>query len=168
MRVWDVHTGKLGHTLTGHTEEIECLRVCGDTIALSGSWDHSLRIWDTLAGICTHTLLRHSEGVLYTVLYVSMLSQPTKLSNLASVNPHLYGVVFMLCCRVVFFLLFCAVVSCCEGEWNAGEGKGRVVSGGGDGLVKLWDLRDGREILSMAGHTAEVVCVCACVLHLVH
>ena len=35
----------------------------------------------------------------------------------------------------------------------------RAVSGGGDGLVKLWDLQDGRELLSMAGHTAEVVCV---------
>lgn len=34
----------------------------------------------------------------------------------------------------------------------------RVVSGGGDSLVKLWDLQDGRELLSMAGHTAEVVC----------
>ena len=33
----------------------------------------------------------------------------------------------------------------------------RAVSGGGDGRVKLWDLQDGRELLSMAGHTAEVV-----------
>ena len=54
------------------------------------------------------------------------------------------------------------VVSCCEGEWAMREGgmrRRRAVSGGGDGLVKLWDLQDGRELLSMAGHTAEVVCV---------
>ena len=52
-------------------------------------------------------------------------------------------------------------MSCCEGEIRE-EGEGerrrrRVVSGGGDSLVKLWDLHDGRELLSMAGHTAEVV-----------
>ena len=37
------------------------------------------------------------------------------------------------------------------------EGGRRVVSGGGDSLVKLWDIKAGRELLSMAGHTAEVV-----------
>lgn len=61
VRVWDVHMGKLKHTLTGHTEEVECLRVCGE-MALSGSWDHSLRVWDTTSGLCRHTLLRHTEG----------------------------------------------------------------------------------------------------------
>ena len=66
VRVWDVHTGKLRHTLTGHTEEVEVLRLCGDG-ALSGSWDHSLRVWDTLTGICTHTLLSHTEGIHLTV-----------------------------------------------------------------------------------------------------
>ena len=50
------------------------------------------------------------------------------------------------------------MVSCCEGVWEGEEeGGGRVVSGGGDGLVKLWDIREGREILSMTGHCAEVV-----------
>ena len=55
--------------------------------------------------------------------------------------------------------VMCAVVmSCCEGVWEGEGGRGgRVVSGGGDGLVKLWDIQDGREILSMAGHSAEVV-----------
>lgn len=52
-----------------------------------------------------------------------------------------------------------SVVSCCEGMWEGDEKKsgGKVVSGGGDGLVKLWDIQDGKEVLSMAGHTAEVV-----------
>ena len=55
------------------------------------------------------------------------------------------------------------VVSCCEGVWEGGEESGgRVVSGGGEGLVKLWDVHEGRELLSMAGHSAEVVSLIAC------
>lgn len=40
-----------------------------------------------------------------------------------------------------------------------------VVSGGGDSVVKLWDIHSGREVASMTGHTAEVVsseAVCTC------
>ena len=60
--------------------------------------------------------------------------------------------------RITTAVCLYAVVSCCEGVWEGGEeGGGRVVSGGGDGLVKLWDIREGREILSMTGHCAEVV-----------
>lgn len=57
------------------------------------------------------------------------------------------------------------VVSCCEVVWGGEDERGvggKVVSGGGDGLVKLWDLQDGREVLSMAGHTAEVVRTLLC------
>ena len=63
----------------------------------------------------------------------------------------------LLCVR---FLCVSTVVSCCEGVQGGEDEKGvggKVVSGGGDGLVKFWDLQDGREVLSMAGHTAEVV-----------
>jgi len=34
---------------------------------------------------------------------------------------------------------------------------GRVVSGGGDGHVKLWDLQTGQLITSFLGHEQEVV-----------
>ena len=54
--------------------------------------------------------------------------------------------------------VFAIVVSCCECAWEGGEeAGGRVVSGGGDGLVKLWEIHEGKELLSMAGHSAEVV-----------
>ena len=47
--------------------------------------------------------------------------------------------------------LSCAVVYCCECvEW-------RVVSGGGDGEVKLWDVESGLVTNTLSGHKQEVV-----------
>ena len=41
----------------------QCLWL-GDSVALSGSWDCTLRVWDIQAGICKHVLLGHTEGKL--------------------------------------------------------------------------------------------------------
>lgn len=54
------------------------------------------------------------------------------------------------------WLFWHLVVSCCESTVEAGSPR-MVVSGGGDSVVKLWDVHSGREVASMAGHTAEVV-----------
>ena len=43
------------------------------------------------------------------------------------------------------------MVYCCTAR------NGRVVSGGGDGHVKLWDMQAGQLITSFLGHEQEVV-----------
>ena len=35
----------------------------------------------------------------------------------------------------------------------------RIFSGGGDALVKCWDIQTGDNVLSLQGHTQEVVCI---------
>lgn len=35
----------------------------------------------------------------------------------------------------------------------------RVCSGGGDAVVKVWDIRTGDNVLTLQGHTQEVVCI---------
>ena len=53
------------------------------------------------------------------------------------------------------------VVNCCEcvveGLEETRIAPRMAVSGGGDGVVKVWDLQLGREVVSMVGHSAEVV-----------
>ena len=44
-----------------------------------------------------------------------------------------------------------------EGPGETAVAPRMTVSGGGDGMVKVWDLQLGREVVSMAGHSAEVV-----------
>lgn len=37
--------------------------------------------------------------------------------------------------------------------------KHRLVSGGGDGTIKLWDVTTGNEVLTLQGHTGNIVCL---------
>ncbi len=49
--VWNIHTGKLTLTLSGHDEAINELALAGDRYTLaSGSFDQSIRLWDLHKG----------------------------------------------------------------------------------------------------------------------
>lgn len=55
--------------------------------------------------------------------------------------------------RVVFFFLSTAVY-CCNFDDK------RIISGGGDGLIKIWDSHTGENTWTLVGHTGEVVGTC--------
>ena len=38
----------------------------------------------------------------------------------------------------------------------------RIFSGGGDAVVKGWDMQTGDNVLTLQGHTQEVVCIYLC------
>ena len=51
-------------TLTGHTSGVLCVAVSlGGDLAVSGSWDHSIRVWDMKTGTCTKVLEGHTVPV---------------------------------------------------------------------------------------------------------
>ena len=55
---------KLHKTLTGHSGTVLCCAVFhGDSKAISGSWDDTLKVWDLKSGSCVHTLTGHSDLV---------------------------------------------------------------------------------------------------------
>ena len=49
------------------------------------------------------------------------------------------------------FLSYFPAVYCCDFDDK------KVISGGGDGLIKVWDAQTGDNTLSLVGHTGEVV-----------
>lgn len=65
VRLWDLQTGKLIHSLPGHTDKIRRLAFSPDSKTLvSASWDRTARIWDVASGTVKRTLAGHPLIVL--------------------------------------------------------------------------------------------------------
>jgi WD40 repeat protein len=54
--------GKELHTLTGHNDSVTAVAISADDqIAVSGSWDETLKVWDLLTGNKVATFRGESE-----------------------------------------------------------------------------------------------------------
>ncbi|WWC97403.1 hypothetical protein V866_004282 [Kwoniella sp. B9012] len=64
VKVWNLDTGELIHSMRGHRSTIRCLKVLDRRpVAISGSRDHTLRVWDIENGFLLHVLEGHEESV---------------------------------------------------------------------------------------------------------
>ncbi|CAO3587845.1 unnamed protein product [Absidia cylindrospora] len=63
VRVWNLETGELRHTLRGHVSTVRCLKMKNRRIVVTGSRDCTLRIWDVEQGVATHVLYGHQNSV---------------------------------------------------------------------------------------------------------
>merc|ERR1712185_524543 len=64
LKVWDLKTFTVRHTLQGHGQAVNCCEVlAGSTLAVSGSADWSLKVWDLQNLVCGATLTGHAGGV---------------------------------------------------------------------------------------------------------
>jgi WD40 repeat protein len=64
LKVWDLRTGELQHTLAGHSRPVTAVAVTPDgRRAISASDDETLKVWDLRTGELQHTLAGHSAWV---------------------------------------------------------------------------------------------------------
>lgn len=62
VKVWNVETGELLHTLHGHSSYVTSVAMDGGTI-VSGSMDATVKVWDMETGNELHTLHGHDHAV---------------------------------------------------------------------------------------------------------
>ena len=70
LRLWSADTGKLLHTLSGHTDDVNSVAFSPDgNIIASASWDSNLRLWNVNMGKLLRTLITLDHNHIYSVAY---------------------------------------------------------------------------------------------------
>jgi WD40 repeat protein len=146
-RLFDVESGQLLRTLSGHRSLVRCVDLSADSrLALTGEMrDPRVRLWDVEAERCTQMLDGHTDGI-YDVAF-----DPTgrrALSGSRDTTLRLWDLANGRCPRVF------------EGHtyhvhsvaWRV-DGR-RALSCSQD--IRLWDLENGRCLRVFTGHTQTI------------
>jgi WD40 repeat protein len=171
IRVWRTTDGALLRTLTGHTLNVWCVRFSPDGQRLaSASFDHTIRIWNAETGTPLRVLSGHTQAVVHiafspdgeslasggddSTVRLWRVRDGALLATLTNGTNHVYSVAFSP-----------------DGAWLASGGreKGNVLTLwkqlAGHHLiqrsptVRLWRVRDGALVSSIAEHWDDVVSV---------
>lgn len=148
LRVWDVETGRLLRTMTGHSDQVRGVAVFDEgRKVISASIDRTLKVWDLESGSALRTLEGHTAGVWGVAVapdgrsaVSASMDRTVKVWNLES------GALRLTFEGHADSVLGVAV--CPDGE--------RVVSAAMDGILQVWHLRTGAVVHALRGHKAGV------------
>jgi WD40 repeat protein/transcriptional regulator with XRE-family HTH domain len=166
VRLWDVETGQCLKTLSGHTSGLWSVTFSPDSSTIaSGGDDMTVRLWNVLSGHCIKTLQAHTNWVL------SVRFSPdgkTIASGSVDFSVRLWNVQTGQCWKVlqgnrsgVWTVRYSPqTVNSCASLGLVQEDSERLAgvlaSGGYDKLVRLWDVRTGKCLKTLSGHTSWV------------
>ena len=87
MRLWDVNTEKLMHTLSGHTSMVYSVSFSPDGNTLASTSSTEIYLWDMNTGNHIHTLSGHTS----MVYSVSFSPDGNTLASTSSTEIYLWG-----------------------------------------------------------------------------
>lgn len=63
LYVWDVNSGRIRHTLTGHIDKVCAVDVSkfSSRYVVSAAYDRTIKVWDLQKGYCNNTIIFHSN-----------------------------------------------------------------------------------------------------------
>ncbi|KAL5076467.1 hypothetical protein RYX36_015451 [Vicia faba] len=63
LYAWDLNSGRVHHTLTGHKDKVCAVDVskASSRHVVSAAYDRTIKVWDLLKGYCTNTIIFHSN-----------------------------------------------------------------------------------------------------------
>ena len=142
----DAETGALRHTLSGHTDSVVSVAFsCDGALLATGSYDYTVKVWVVATGALAHTL----DGPAGEVEWVSWHPRGgVLLAGTLDGTTWMWAVdVDNSSCMQVF--------AGHEGGVSVGaftpDGK-RLVTGGEDGSVRVWNPKSGQCSVAFAAH----------------
>ncbi|MCC5644003.1 WD40 repeat domain-containing protein [Nostoc sp. CHAB 5824] len=147
IKLWNVETGQLIRTLTGHNNTVNSVSFSPDGKTLvSGSDDDTIKFWDVKTGKLTRTLKEPVASVSFSPDGKTLVSGSIETIKLWNVNTG-------------------KVIRILKGRDDAiasvsfsPDGK-TLASGGWDKTIKLWDVKTGKKIYTLEGHDYSVTSV---------
>jgi WD40 repeat protein len=188
IKIWNASTGELLKSLDGHSEPVVSASWNhDDSLIVSGSWDKTIKIWDGVTGELLKTLEGHS-GWVQAVSWNHDGSRILSASDDHSIRIWNAGTgeleeIVSETANVVTIAWnpdetrivsgggtgirvrkgwkketkkksWCTILS----EWNPVDST-RIISGSGDGTIKIWDGKEGILLNSWEGHSQAVTTV---------
>eukprot|EP00929_Paragymnodinium_shiwhaense_P045045 TRINITY_DN23062_c0_g3_i1.p1 TRINITY_DN23062_c0_g3~~TRINITY_DN23062_c0_g3_i1.p1 ORF type:complete len:696 (-),score=134.40 TRINITY_DN23062_c0_g3_i1:328-2415(-) len=152
VRIWEVQHGeRLQKTLQGHTDWVHCVAWApGGRILASASSDHSVRVWNCVAGLAEQVLVGHSQ----TVTSVCFASNGAFLAS-GSLDRSVR----------VWSTQDGSLVARLQQQFDEGSVHSlvfsidceRIIVGGSDKLIKVWNFKTGEPDGVLVGHEEAVL-----------
>ncbi|GAP98886.1 WD40 repeat domain-containing protein [Leptolyngbya sp. NIES-2104] len=144
IKVWNIETGTILNTLSGHTDVVRSLALTADRTLISGSGDRTIKLWNLQTNQLIQTL-DHGSPVwsiatygdrLFSVgedgtLKIWSLSSQTVLQSIRAHENRIFSVVI------------------------SPDGK-TIATAGLDRTIKLWNAQTGEAIRTLTGHNDAV------------
>jgi WD40 repeat protein len=148
VKLWDVSSGELLHTLQGHASDVFSIAYSRDGHYLvSGSNDQAVRVWNLRTGSLDNVLKGHTESV----LSVAISGDGQRIASAS--GDHSVKIWDLVSGELVHDLEghkeFSNVVA------FSPDGK-KLASGGGDGAAKIWDAASGALLVNISDRRGEV------------
>lgn len=163
VNIYDTATGKKRMTLEGHEGGVWALQYVGQTL-VTGSTDRRVRVWDMETGKCTHIFTGHTSTIRCLLITKAINGLPPmiitgsrdstlrvwRLPDIKGVPYHGQGPNTYFCHALLGHRHSVRAIAAHEHT---------VVSGSYDNTVRVWDIRSGRLVHLMEGHTQKVYSV---------
>ncbi|KAI6041228.1 WD40 repeat-like protein, partial [Pisolithus marmoratus] len=144
VRVWNIQEGRLLRVLQGHQQSVRCLDVCGNRV-VSGSYDTTCRVWNVDTGECLHVLRGHGLQI-YSVAFDGVHIASGGIDTTVRVWDAKSG-------NCLALLPGHTALVC---QLQLSSSAGLLATGGSDGRVITFSLRDYSPLQRIAAHDSSV------------